>query len=53
MTQVGPVYPKTVYPILGFLPGTKDSFEAGKKELLDALKPIETYLKSNSYLGGK
>lgn len=52
-TQLQPNLARVAYPTLGYLPTTKEAYEAGRKDLLEVLKVIDNYLKDHEYLGSK
>lgn len=43
---------RTLYGVLGYFPVTKEQYEAGKKDYLDALKVAEAQLSKTPYLAG-
>lgn len=51
-TQLGPGNFRTNYAILGFMPVSKEHYEAGKKDYLEVLKVVEAQLKKTHYLAG-
>jgi elongation factor 1-gamma len=51
-SQFNPNNVRTVYGTLGYMPVTKDQYEAGKKDFLDVLKIVDAQLKKTKFLAG-
>ena len=51
-TQFGAVAYKCVASTLGFVPVTKEAYEASKKDTMEILKILEAQLKKTTYLAG-
>ena len=51
-TQLGAVYPRALYGTFGFMPVTKENYEAGKKDTISVLQILDAQLKKTPYLAG-
>jgi elongation factor 1-gamma len=51
-TQLGPNNPRTIYGVLGFAQVTKEQYEAGKKDYIEALRVVDAQLQKTPYLAG-
>jgi elongation factor 1-gamma len=50
-TQINPNLSRVHYAVLGYFPVTKEQYDAARKELWEALKIVDGWLKTNKFLG--